>query len=163
MAEEKEKTIETPDKVGRPTGLTADVIKSARYYLENWQKIDPEDVLPTIESLSLYLEVARKTLYNWANDENNEEFLHIFEKIQVKQAKILLSKGLKGDFNSTITKLMLTKHNYVDKVETENKHTVNLSEDKKQALDKILETNDKQISVAKNDNGDAGGESISGK
>ena len=32
-----------------------------------------------------------------------------------KQEKDLINKGLTGDFNSTITKLILTKHGYSDK------------------------------------------------
>jgi len=107
---------ETPDKnpEGRPYGLTPEVVLSSRYYLENWQNLDKDDIIPSIEGLAYYLDVSRKTLYNWANDEKNVEFLHIFEKIKVKQAKVLISNGLRGDFNSAITKLMLTKHDYRD-------------------------------------------------
>jgi hypothetical protein len=35
-----------------------------------------------------------------------------------KQEKGLLKGGIEGTYNSTITKLMLTKHNYSDKQET---------------------------------------------
>ena len=112
---------ETPDKEskgnnpdGRPSWCTPEMVLSSRYYLENWQKLDKDDIIPSIEGLAYYLEVARKTLYNWSNDERNTEFIHIFEKIKVKQAKVLISNGLRGDFNSAITKLMLTKHDYRD-------------------------------------------------
>jgi hypothetical protein len=36
-----------------------------------------------------------------------------------KQERELLNGSLKGDYNATISKLMLTKHGYSDKVESE--------------------------------------------
>lgn len=61
--------------------------------------------------------MSRKTLYNWADQ--NDDFLHIFELILSEQEKTLVKYGLEGKFNSTITKLMLTKHGYHDKQETD--------------------------------------------
>lgn len=74
-------------------------------------------LIPSIIGLAEVLEVTAKTLYNWSNHPDNPEFLHMLEKIQQRQHRILLENGLTGDFNAAITKLALTKHGYSDKVE----------------------------------------------
>ena len=45
----------------------------------------------------------------------NTTFSNIFEKLMSEQEKVLVNKGLTGDYNSTIAKLILTKHGYSDK------------------------------------------------
>lgn len=62
--------------------------------------------LPTIEGFSLYLNVVKKTIYNWA--EQHEEFLHAIEKIEKVQKEKLIKKGLSSEYNPTITKLLLS-------------------------------------------------------
>lgn len=64
--------------------------------------------LPTIEGLALKLNVSRKTLYNWA--EKHNAFLHTLEKIEREQKNRLLNKGLSGEYNSTIAKLILSSN-----------------------------------------------------
>jgi hypothetical protein len=66
--------------------------------------------LPTIEGLALYLKVSVKTLYNWEKD--FPEFLQVMGELRQKQANALISNGLSGDYNSTIAKVLLTKHGY---------------------------------------------------
>ena len=99
---------------GRPTKLTDALIEKAAKYATNDYMLQGE-VIPTIEGLAVFLNVSRKTLYNWKAE--NEEFLHILDDLMARQAKELLSNGLRGDFNPTITKLILTKHGYSDRVE----------------------------------------------
>ena len=55
-------------------------------------------------------------LYRWADEEGNE-FRDILDSIMDYQRFELTNKGLKGETNSVITKLMLTKHGYSDKQE----------------------------------------------
>jgi hypothetical protein len=74
--------------------------------------------LPTIEGLAVYLEVRRSTIYDWK--EKYEEFSDIIERLQSIQAEKLLNNGLSGDYNSTIAKVLLTKHGYIEKQETEH-------------------------------------------
>lgn len=94
---------------GRPTKLTEDIITKAREY-------DLEKNFPTVEDLALYLDISRSTLYKWK--EENEEFSDIVEKLLTTQAKQLITKGLKNEYNASITKLMLSgKHGYVEKSE----------------------------------------------
>jgi DNA-packaging protein gp3 len=79
--------------------------------------------LPTIEGLAVHLGVWRSTLYDWADpksDVYHKEFHDIFEQLRAAQASQLLQNGLVNNYNSTITKLMLTKHGYNDKSEVDH-------------------------------------------
>ena len=99
---------------GRPSKLTDALIEQAGRYATKDYRLQGE-VIPTIEGLALFLNVSRSTLYNWKGE--NQEFLDILESLMSMQAKELFSNGLTGDFNPTITKLILTKHGYSDRVE----------------------------------------------
>lgn len=99
--------------VGRPTKLTDELMNKAKVYVQRDYLID--ELIPTIQGLSLYLGVSNKVLYNWRNE--NDEFLHIVEDLMDLQAKNLFRGGLTGDFNASITKLLLTKHGFSDRVE----------------------------------------------
>lgn len=73
--------------------------------------------LPTIEGLAYYLGINRDTIYSWCKE--NKEFSDIIETLRAKQANELINKGLSGDYNPTIAKVLLTKHGYADKIEQE--------------------------------------------
>jgi hypothetical protein len=92
---------------GRPTVANEDLVKRAEGYLKAWVK-DESQVIPTIEGLAIYLGVARATLYD------RPEFADILESIKISQAQGLVQNGLLGKFNPTITKLMLSKHGYIE-------------------------------------------------
>jgi hypothetical protein len=105
--------------VGHPTDYEEAAVKKAvGKYVVDCKK---QSFLPTIEGLAVHLNVARKTIYNWADE--HPEFLHILEQLKAAQASQLIQNGLVGVYNSTITKLMLTKHDYTDKqdITTEGK------------------------------------------
>jgi hypothetical protein len=100
--------------MARPTKQTPEIIEAAKAYLDNYEGAG--DAIPSIAGLAVALKVSRSTLYLWAEDKDSE-FSDISSELFAKQEQTLLSKGLTGDFNSTITKLILTKHNYSDKQE----------------------------------------------
>lgn len=77
--------------------------------------------IPTIEGLAAFMKVGRNTIYEWAKV--YPDFRDIIEQLQTQQAQTLLENGLTGQFNSTITKLMLGKHGYKDQTDltTNNK------------------------------------------
>ena len=104
-------------KTGRPTKYSEEVLEKAKEYLETYESSAP---VPSIVGLCLHLDVSRKTIYNWASDGVHEEFLHILDRCQDLQHRELLKGGLLGDFNSNITKMMLTKHGYSDKQEIDH-------------------------------------------
>lgn len=111
---------------GRPTDYSNKVLRQAKKYLENCEDKEVQQVvglsakgtelyknklnvnLPTIEGLSAFLKVNRDTLYEWAK--HHTEFSDTLEKIKAEQAKRLIDKGLSGDYNPTIAKLILSSN-----------------------------------------------------
>lgn len=111
--------------MGRPTAYNDDVVAKAWEYVDSgWE--DGEAVIPSLVGMCRYLERGKSTLYDWAKDPN-KQFSDIIEALNERQEEILATSGLKGDFNSTIAKLMMTKHGYSDKQEVsqETKLSIN--------------------------------------
>lgn len=104
-------------RMGRPTKLTPELIKSAQEYLETYTT-----VVPTIEGLALHLNISRETLYDWDATNKDADFSDIISKLKAKQASELIDGTLRGKYNATIAKLILSgRHNYVEKREQEVK------------------------------------------
>lgn len=103
----------TEDKqpVGRPTKCTPELLEECHRYLKDF------NTLPSIAGLAVRLDVARETLQAWAKDEDKPEFSHIYGKLMSMQEDELIRNGLMGHFNASITKMILTKHGYSDKVD----------------------------------------------
>jgi len=102
---------------GRPTSCTQEVIDKANEYVNRC--LIGDEGLPTIVDLCLYIGINKATVYRWIKDEEKSTFSDILDKVQMMQESALIKNGLTGDYNSTITKMMLTKHGYSDKVEQE--------------------------------------------
>lgn len=98
---------------GRPTDYTEELLSKAQAYLD--ESIDNKEFYPSIAELSFELDIARKTIYEWIGQEDKKQFSDIVEKILTLQEIRLSENGLQGKYNSSITKLMLTKHGYTDK------------------------------------------------
>ncbi len=98
--------------MARPSKLTDELIDKADTYLNEY-----ESAIPSVAGLSLFLGCARASIYKWQGE--NERFSDILGDILATQEQLLLSNGLTGDFNATIAKLVLGKHGYSDKQETE--------------------------------------------
>ena len=109
-------TIKRP--VGRPSTLSQEHIDGAEWYLKGGFG-ERNEVVPSIAGLACFLGVGRQQLRDWGGQ--NNEFLATLEAIKSAQEVLLVNKGLQGDFNPTIAKLMLTNHGYSDKVETDMK------------------------------------------
>ncbi len=103
------------NKVGRPTIYTPELLKKSQGYVDIYESLG--DVIPSIEGLSIYLDIARSTLYKWETEK--PEFSDILRKINVVQKNVLLNQGLSGNFNANICKLVLGKHGYSEKNQTE--------------------------------------------
>ena len=95
--------------MSRPSIYNDTILDKSRLYLESFRDVE---VIPTIEGLALYLNLARSTLYEW--ERQYEEFSDILETLRAKQAQILISNGLQGKFNPTMSKMMLSKHGYYE-------------------------------------------------
>lgn len=109
---------------GRPTDYNEEIIAKTRAYLEC---LPEDEAIPSISGLSMFLGIARSTIYEWIGI--HQEFSDITEQILSSQEKSLINKGLKGEFNSTIVKLILGKHGYSDKAEVENNTKLKISFD----------------------------------
>lgn len=95
---------------------TPEMTERAKGYLE---KILKDNRFPSIAGLAVDLGKARSTIYKWSTEPDKKEFSDILERILTWQEIRLVENGLNGTFNSTITKLILSKHGYVDKQETD--------------------------------------------
>jgi len=138
--------------MARPTDYNNSILVRARKYLaqakdEEQQQLTGLSVkgtelyknklrvnLPSIEGLALYLGIDRSTIYDWESQEDKGEFSNIIGELRAKQARELINKGLSGDYNPTIAKVLLSKHGYKEEKD------INLAE-KKLILD---DENDKE-------------------
>lgn len=102
---------------GRPTKYNEQILIDTANYIEH--HLDYDDLVPSVAGLAYKLKIRKSTVYEWAKDEEKEEFSDMLGQILHKQEKMLLTGGLSADMNATIVKLMLSKHNYSDKVETD--------------------------------------------
>ena len=102
---------------GRPRTYKPDMVEKARRYIANHE--DYDDPVPTVAGLACVLGVVRDTCYQWAKDEDKPEFSDILSELAQKQERCLVRGGLMSDFNAPIAKMMLTKHGYSDRVDTD--------------------------------------------
>lgn len=98
---------------GRPTKYNADIQRIADEYLDNYTR-----VIPSVEDLSLHLDVAMSTIHKWAKE--YPEFSGTLDRIKKEQMLKVMDGGLMGDFNAAISKLVLHNHGYSDKTEVDN-------------------------------------------
>lgn len=96
--------------MARPTKLDEEMKDKVLKYIKDCIK---KDNIPSAVGLALALDVSKKTLYNWSK--LDDELLHTLDIIQTKQEEMLINRGLKSEYNSTIVKLMLANHGYSDK------------------------------------------------
>lgn len=113
---------------GRPTDYSQEILDQSRDYIIFYKKHG--DMIPSVAGLSSYLGIARSTIYDWASQEDKKEFSDILQHLLSEQERILLNKGLNGQFNPSITKLALGKHGYTDKADvTSDGKAISLSFD----------------------------------
>jgi hypothetical protein len=119
---------------GRPTIYSDALMQKAREYVEGDYDTIYSHSIPSHLGLCEALSITKSTLYKWAGEEGKEAFADILARCNAKQHNILIAKGLSGDFNASIAKLVLGKHGYHDRVEStgadggpiENKWTVEI-------------------------------------
>ncbi|MDE1484439.1 DNA-packaging protein [Xenorhabdus bovienii] len=101
------------NKVGRPSKLAESLTKAEEYLMGGYDTVG--DVVPSVAGLACYLGISRSRAYEYANQ--SSEFKDTLEGIKTLQENRLINKGLLGEFNATITKLMLSNHGYSEKQE----------------------------------------------
>ncbi len=117
---------------GRPTKYNETILVLSNEYLENYE--EHGDMIPSDVGLCLVLGIARSTLYDWASQESKKAFSDILENINMKQQKVLINKGLSSEFNSNITKLVLGKHGYHEKIDQQSTMNVSISNEDAKTL-----------------------------
>ena|SRR5690348_9535389 len=119
---------------GRPTDCNDQILQATKQYLdscidEQRQVVVGESEkftsykektivnLPTIEGLARHLGIHKDTVYEW--EKIHPEFSDLVNALRNEQAARLINMGLSGDYNPMVAKLILGKHGYADKTETE--------------------------------------------
>lgn len=141
---------------GRPTDYSPEILEAAQKYLSSCKDEEEQQVvglsakgtelyrnklkvnLPSVEGLAATLKVHRDTLYEWAK--HYPEFSDTLEDIKAEQKKRLMDKGLSGDYNPTIAKLILSaNHDMREKTDvTTGGESLNPSEEDKSLANKAL-------------------------
>jgi hypothetical protein len=112
-------------KLGRPEEYKEDYISKVDEYLSSRQdqeyefhktRGDKSDSfeekikvkLPTVEGFALFIGVNKTSLYEW--EKKHPLFSNALDKIRHEQMQRLLDKGLSGDYNPVIAKLILSSN-----------------------------------------------------
>lgn len=74
--------------------------------------------IPTVDGLAICLGVHRDTINEWSR--KHPEFRDALDAMQAEQANRLINRGLSGQYNPIITKLVLSKHGYRDSAEIDH-------------------------------------------
>ena len=102
---------------GRPTIWSKEVEAKAWEYADGgWQS--QGDAVPMVVGLCLYIDRSQSTIYEWEKHED-KQFSDIIKKIKETQQIELFNQSLTGKYNASMAKLMLTKHGYSDKVDSD--------------------------------------------
>lgn len=98
--------------MGRPSKLTKEAREQINKYLQDSLE---NNRVPTAARLAVNLGISKKTLYNWAD--KDDDLLHTLETLQSIQEATLIDGSLENKLNPTISKLMLANHGYKEKSE----------------------------------------------
>ena len=119
-----EKPVKHPQ--GRKTAYKHNMLRRAKEYINGGYK-ELEHPLPTVIGLARALNVHRSTIYEWVKDKSHP-FYDTFKHCNDAQHLELINKGLIGEFNSNITKLILGhNHGYSDHQEGGNKVEISVN------------------------------------
>lgn len=112
MSEEKKKSLR-----GRPSKYDEAMLDKAKLYVTGGFEM-AGDVVPTIAGLACYLKISRETCHVWGREK--KDFSDMLDDLLAKQERLLANQSLVGNFNPTISKLMLAKHGYTEKQEIDH-------------------------------------------
>lgn len=101
--------------VGRPTKYNAEMQAQADAYVLRWSEVD---AVPSRVGLCCWLGISKQTSFTWEKD--YPQFLATLQAVDALQEHTAMNKGITGEFNSTIVKLVLANHGYSDKVQQDN-------------------------------------------
>ncbi|MCP4259198.1 MAG: hypothetical protein GY774_17075 [Planctomycetes bacterium] len=100
---------------GRPSKYTEDMPARVRYYVRNCS-----NGLPSQAGFALSVGVSERTIVRWKH--KNEEFCQALEYLHTVQENELIQKGLTGEYNPMICKLILcSNHGYKKRTDVTTK------------------------------------------
>lgn len=105
--------------MGRPTKLTREIVDKAKGYLrETMLGGEYAGDLPTEVGLCIYIGIHRDTSNQWRKLDTplGREYSDTLEEVLQHQQYKLIGKGLTGDYNSPMAKMLLNvNHGMVEK------------------------------------------------
>ena len=96
--------------VGRPTKYSDEIQSQADDYVLTWSE---KDAVPSRVGLCCRLGIAKHTSYEW--EKLYPQFSATLAAVDTLQEHTAVNKGITGEFNSTIVKLVLANHGYSEK------------------------------------------------
>lgn len=143
------------NKGGAPTKYNSEMIAEVDVYLalkkDHYLDKKLKVKLPSIEDFATHLGVARQSIYNWRDE--HKEFDNALEKIDSEQRQRLIDMGLSGEYNPTITKVLLSaNHGLREGIDATSKGE-KINEFTNEQIDRIADR------VARRRNGDGGASS----
>lgn len=102
--------------IGRPSKYSEEYVKKAQAYLDC---LPEDEVVHSIEGLAVYLGIHRDTIYDWCSQEDKQLFSDIVNKMSMQQGKSLINNTLNRKFEPRTANMLLGKHGYTTKVETD--------------------------------------------
>ena len=82
----------------------------AEEYASSWSAID---AIPSRVGLCCFIGITKPTMYDW--ESQHPEFSTTLAKVDALQEHAAVNKGITGEFNSTIVKLVLANHGYSER------------------------------------------------
>ena len=102
---------------GRPTKYNDEVLAKAKEYLEAWEELG--DYIPQLAGLSEHCQISETSRKKY--EAENEEFATVCARVRARQQRVLINKGLSRQSEASLSKLLLMKHGYSDRVEQDVK------------------------------------------
>lgn len=92
-------------------------LELARDYVKDFEKYG--DLVPSAQGLACHMGVSLRTVHNWKDDGDKEEFAELYDRMFNMQGRLLINGGLGGKMNPTIAAKMMCRHGYSDSIKQE--------------------------------------------
>lgn len=99
--------------MARPTIYKPEILEKAKAYIQNYKELG--DAIPMVEGLAVELGVSRDTIYDWASQEDKQEFSDIVNTLRASKSRALQNGGITKQFDGRISALLLGHEGYRDK------------------------------------------------
>lgn len=105
--------------MAKPTRYTPELLAKAEEYINTWESLG--DPVPMLCGLAVHCGIVKETVSRWRKEEGKEAFNQLCARVEAEQERVLLQKGLTRQHDNSLTKLMLMRHGYSDRIEQDVK------------------------------------------